>query len=297
MSSCQPCADGPQAHAAKPRLGRREMLARVGILAGIVPVAGAVDGLFVTPQWLTATDHAVGTGPIGASAQQDRLSIVQISDLHLKRIGHLEERLLAAVHAAPPDVIVLTGDMIDRQPSLGRFADFLRELPPQPRRFAITGNWEHWAGVPLAALGRLYESHAVELLVNRSIVFDHRGCRVRMTGLDDLVGGRPDAAFALENEEPCANHLLLAHCPAVRDAVPLPAAHGPTFMLSGHTHGGQIAPLGIVLKLPHGSGGYVSGWYRDGGTPLYVSRGIGTSLVPMRIGAAPELPRFEWSLA
>jgi predicted MPP superfamily phosphohydrolase len=67
-------------------------------------------------------------------------------------------------------------------------------------------------------------------------------------------------------------------------------------MLSGHTHGGQIAPFGIAIKLPHGSGGYVSGWSRDDGGPLYVSRGIGTSLVPIRIGATPELAQFDWSL-
>jgi predicted MPP superfamily phosphohydrolase len=67
-------------------------------------------------------------------------------------------------------------------------------------------------------------------------------------------------------------------------------------MLSGHTHGGQIAPFGVALKLPHGSGGYVAGWYRGDGVPLYVSRGIGTSLVPIRIGATPELAQFDWSL-
>ncbi len=293
MSSSPPHVDGPGAGGPRQGLGRREWLARMGILAGAVPVVGAVDGLLVTPRRLSTTDHAIGAG---VSPNAPRLSLLQISDLHLKQIGGLEERLLEKIHARAPDVIVLTGDVVDRRGSLWQLELFLRQLPHATRRFAITGNWEHWAGISLESLERLYAGHGVELLVNRSVVFDHGGRQVRVTGLDDLVAGQPDAEAALSAAEPCANHLLLAHCPAVRDAVPLPAAHAPTFMLSGHTHGGQIAPFGIAIKLPHGSGGYVSGWYRDDGVPLYVSRGIGTSLVPIRIGATPELAQFDWSL-
>ena len=238
------------------RLTRRELLARAGILASAVPLVGAVDGLFVTPGWLTASSHAVG----GGRPEKATLRVLQVSDLHLRTIGGLEQRLLAALHAAAADVIAFTGDVIDRQTALPQLETFLRECPRQPRCYAITGNWEHWSGVPLGALEKLYERQGVELLVNRSIEFAQDGCRVRVTGLDDLIGGSPDAAAALRDAAPCPNHVVLAHCPAVRDAVPLPAEHPADFMLSGHTHGGQIAPLGIVLKLPHGSGGYVSGW-------------------------------------
>jgi predicted MPP superfamily phosphohydrolase len=294
VSSFPQPIDPRAAHAGRPSLARRELLARMGILAGAVPVIGAVDGLMITPRRLTATDHAVGNDE---ARDAPRLSVLQLSDLHLKQIGDLEERLLEQVHARTPDVIVLTGDIVDRRGSLWQLELFLRRLPHAGRRFAIPGNWEHWAGISLESLERLYAGHGVELLVNRSAVFDHGGHRVRVTGLDDLVAGKPDADAALSAAEPCANHLLLAHCPAARDHLRLPRAHAPTFMLSGHTHGGQIAPFGLAIKLPHGSGGYVSGWYRDDGVPLYVSRGIGTSLVPVRIGATPELAHFDWSLA
>jgi predicted MPP superfamily phosphohydrolase len=92
------------------------------------------------------------------------------------------------------------------------------------------------------------------------------------------------------------HHLVLAHCPAARDALGLPTEHPASLVLSGHTHGGQIAPLGIATWRPTGSGRYVAGWYTDGGPPLYVSRGVGTSLVPVRIGAAPEMVRIDWWL-
>ena len=94
-----------------------------------------------------------------------------------------------------------------------------------------------------------------------------------------------------------AHHLVLAHCPITRDALALPAGHAASLVLSGHTHGGQVAPFGIATILPRGCGRYVAGWYRDAGPPMYVSRGIGTSLLPVRIGATPELVCIDWRLA
>ncbi|NCA10770.1 metallophosphoesterase, partial [bacterium] len=209
----------------------------------------------------------------------------------------LETQLLTALHESHADLILFTGDMLDRQLHLWRLETFLRECPTGPRRFAILGNWEHRTGVPTEAFARLYDRHGVELLVNRSVEVAVAGTRVRVTGLDDLRGGRPDAFTALAAGAPTPNHLVLAHCPLSRDAVALPAEHPADLMLAGHTHGGQVAVLGQPLVLPTGSGRYVAGWYRDDGPPMYVSRGIGTSLLPVRLGAPPELVRIDWALA
>lgn len=274
-------------------LTRRRLLTAGGLCAAGLPTVGAIDGFLVTPRRLDVTDHAVASREPHAAA---RLRLAQVSDLHHHRIGTLETRLLTALHDARPDVVVFTGDMIDRRADLWQLETFLRECPAAPHRFAILGNWEHWAGVPREALERLYERHGIELLVNRSSEITTHGTRVRITGLDDLRGGLPDASAALAQADPAPNHLLLAHCPLSRDQVPLPAEHPVDFMLAGHTHGGQVAPLGVALTLPGGSGRYVAGWYRDAGPPMYVSRGIGTSMVPVRIGATPELARFEWTL-
>jgi predicted MPP superfamily phosphohydrolase len=119
---------------------------------------------------------------------------------------------------------------------------------------------------------------------------------VRVTGFDDIRRGQPDPVAALAGSEPCDHHLVLAHCPAHRDALDLPAEHPADLVLSGHTHGGQVAPGGFALLTPPGSGRYVAGWYRDDGPPLFVSRGIGTSTVPIRLGSAPELACIDWHL-
>lgn len=283
-----------EARSAAPGMSRRRLLAAGGLFAVGVPTAGAIDGLFVTPHRLQTTTHTLASRAPRADA---RLRMLQVSDLHLHRIGRLETRLLAGLHDARADVILFTGDMIDRRHDLWQLETFLRECPASPRRFAILGNWEYWAGVPREALERLYESHGIELLVNRSVEFAAAGTRVRITGLDDLRGGSPDAAAALCDAQPAPNHLVLAHCPLSRDVVMIPADHPVDLVLAGHTHGGQVTPFGMALTLPAGSGRYVAGWYREAGPPMYVSRGIGTSLIPVRIGATPELVRFEWTLA
>lgn len=271
------------------------MLAASVALAG-VPVAAGIRALVVTPGLLETSWHAFGAP--GATAP--RLRIVQVSDLHLRSFGPVERKVIDTISAARPDMIVLTGDMVESSRGLGPLREFLDSCP-RVKSFAIPGNWEYSSGVPMHEFARLCHRVGIEWLVNRSIVVPHAGTTVRITGLDDLQGGRPDADRALANAESVPHHLVLAHCPASRDRIAMPSRHTATLMLSGHTHGGQVAPLGVALVLPPGSGGYVSGWYgrHDGSSrpPLYVSRGIGTSVVPVRLGALPELAVFDWALA
>lgn len=276
-------------------LPRRKMLAASAALAGL-PVAAGVDGLLVTPRRLDVTRHLFGTAITAAAP----LRIVQVSDLHIRGFGVVEEQVLDAIATARPDVIMHTGDMLESPQGLEPLREFLRRCPAVPS-FAIPGNWEYASRVPLISLGRLCETAGIDWLVNRSVVVSHAGASLRITGLDDLRSGRPDATAALAAAEPMPNHLVLAHCPAQRDQLNLPQHHAADLVLSGHTHGGQVAPLGMPVVLPPGSGRYVAGWYgRQGGDalpPLYVSRGVGTSLIPVRLGAVPEVAVFEWTLA
>ena len=277
-----------RAGGARRRIDRRTALRGGCLAAGAALAAVAVDGAVVTPRRLVTSDHALGSGDVPP------LKLAQVSDLHLRGIGTLERQLIERLHESAADLIVFTGDAIDAAGALGLLDQLLAELPAAARRLAILGNWEHRCGVGVDALARTYERHDVELLVNRSIVVEHRGRSLRVTGLDDLLLGRPDPAAALADATPSDGHLVLAHCPAARDALGLPPAHPASLVLADHTHGGQIAPLGKALVRPYGSGRYVAGWYRDGGPPMYVSRGIGTSLLPVRLGAPPELVRIEW---
>ncbi|MFN8967247.1 MAG: hypothetical protein ACK5XR_00570 [Pseudanabaena sp.] len=80
------------------------------------------------------------------------------------------------------------------------------------------------------------------------------------------------------------------------DELRILSEYKPQYMLSGHTHGGQLSFFGIAPILPPRSGKYVSGWYQNNAIFLYVSRGLGISILPIRIGSVPEIAYFEWVL-
>jgi predicted MPP superfamily phosphohydrolase len=280
------------------QMTRRRWIASVtsAAIAGVTADAFAIE-----PNRVTVSRHRLGT-PGGTVAR-----IAHLTDLHLQSVGRHEERIATEVAALRPNLILLTGDSIDDAGRLDVLERFLALLDEQTVKLAILGNWEHWAGVNVPSLARVYERRNCRLLRNESVVIPFGAAELLVTGLDDLVGGTPDVPAALAGAMPRPNHLLLAHCPMHRDVFRPAAATrtpgidprliAPQLMLAGHTHGGQIAPLGWAPLRPRGSGRYVRGWYRDDPIPLYVSRGLGTSIVPARFCAAPEVAYFEWTLA
>jgi predicted MPP superfamily phosphohydrolase len=300
-------------------LTRREWLATAaGAAAGVGIAASATSilrrALSRDAERLSVTRHLVGGAGAGDQTGAPAMRVAQLSDLHIRAIGAREERVAAAVAAQRPDLIVFTGDSVDHPAHLRTLGEFLDLLEHGTRKLAILGDGERAGGVDARRLERVYERRGCELLVNDVADLRVAGRHVLVTGLDDLIGGTPDPARALVGSEPTPHHLLLAHCPAQRDRIRWqrvsPASTAkvpdgpevdltpfrPQWMLSGHTHGGQIAPFGWPLLRPRGSGRYVSGWYRDATPALYVSRGIGTSTIPGRYRVPPEVPVFEWRL-
>lgn len=231
------------------------------------------------------------------------LRIAHLTDLHLREFGDYEERVAQTVNAAKPDVILLTGDSIDRRSRLPVLAAFLQALDAQVPKYAILGNWEHQCSVDLGALSTVYAGHHGRLLVNESARCTHGNAELLVTGLDDFLRGSPNLSLALEGAEPCAMHVLLTHCPAHHDAIRADrneadaaalARFRPQLVLAGHTHGGQVNLGGFCPWRPGGSGRYVSGWYSDVGLHMYVSRGIGVVDIPIRFGARPEVAIMDW---
>ena len=303
---------------------RRQFIATVAA-AGAVSSGIGVDGFLVEPERVAISRLRLATGAsAGASAgtgarpgdSAATVTFVHLSDLHLQEVQSHERRVAAAVNALAPDFVVITGDSIDRRDKLPQLHDFLALLDARTPKFAILGNWEPACRVDLHALARVYAAANCRLLINETAIYTHGIIRVLITGLDDLLEGRANVAGALAGIEPEPNHLILAHCPVHRDVLrhvrpqsgnrwsglrPQDAAvfqrFAPTCVLSGHTHGGQVNFFGFAPWRPRGSGRYISGWYRDVEPALYVSRGIGTIDLPIRIGAAPEVARFEWVLA
>ena len=249
----------------------------------------------------------------------DGLTIVQISDLHVG--PYIRERdLLHVVDLAShlrPDLMVITGDVLDRSlSSLPDALNGLKGIRAPLGVFAVLGNHDYYAdrysfsgryrGAVRIATG--LESIGIKTLRNQVVHLGGEQDRLALMGLDWLTTGPRDRNFF--SYKPAETRRQLRHM--VRDAGPetpriLLAHHPDTFLevpthkigltLSGHTHGGGQVILGYVNGVPIGIGmlrfKYLSGLYREHGCSLYVNRGIGYLGIPLRINCPPEISRFK----
>jgi predicted MPP superfamily phosphohydrolase len=214
------------------------------------------------------------------------LTVAHLSDLHVASLGRRESRLLRFLDEERPDVIVITGDSVsDEDVQTDAAYVPVRALLSQLRAplgvFAVRGNWENWRR--LRGERAFYEEAGVTLLVNEAApVRDD----VWVLGLDDAANGTPEPDRARERVPDGVFRIVLFHSPVAFARV----AGREELALAGHTHGGQVRiPFLPPLWMPPGADGYVEGWYEKQGTRLYVSRGIGTSIAPVRLFCRPEL--------
>lgn len=244
--------------------------------------------LWIEPNWIKINQYT-----LNPHTEEQRVRVVQLSDLHLRKIGRREASIIQSLTLLKPDLIILSGDVIDRPDTLPILDDFLTALGPVPK-VAVLGNWEYWATVDLQALRKLYEEkHHTTLLINERVTFDLHSTSLEITGLDDFTAGHPKlkSAQALSDAK---LSLLIQHSPGWFDQ-PIAMQHKLKFdlCLSGHTHGGQITLFGLPIWHPQGSGTFSSGFYEHPLCTLYVSQGIGTSILPARFGARPEIAVFN----
>jgi predicted MPP superfamily phosphohydrolase len=222
----------------------------------------------------------------------DGYTIAQISDLHMG--PHLAERDLYAglslVRRARPDLVVVTGDIVDLDPNYTPFiARTLADLPARDGVAAILGNHDHYSGAGAVSDG--LRSAGVDVLVNQGRLLRAKdGGGFALLGVDDRWSSRYGGAgarldLALSMVPPDAPRILLSHQPPTVDLW----AGQVALQLSGHTHGGQInpgfRPADLFFR-------YVAGSYAVRGTTLYVNRGFGTVGPPSRVGAPPEVTRI-----
>ncbi|MFO1076869.1 MAG: metallophosphoesterase [Planctomycetota bacterium] len=219
----------------------------------------------------------------------DGLRIAFVSDVHAG--SFMNERDLAAIFArvaaAEPDLVLFGGDLVNtRERELLLFRRPLRLLQPRHGMFAVPGNHDHFWGPDIGLWTSFLADHGVRVLLNRGVRITHGDGSLWLCGVDDLTEGCPDIAQALAGRgdgEPC---VLLSHHP---DFFFEAAANGVELTLSGHTHGGQIRVFGRA-PIHHSRFGYEQGWFEQHGARLYVGRGVGVTVLPVRIDAPPEVP-------
>lgn len=272
---------------------RRVALRKADRVALVILILAGLTAFYATaiePHWLEVSRHEL------PAAVRTRLTVAQVSDLHTGGVGRRERAVLEALERERPDLIVITGDSVvdgdlfapklglPDDPSYGKVADVLRRMRAPLGVWAVRGNWENVRHTRDERA--FYAAAGVRLLVNES-------AQVRddfwLVGLDDADSGGPDVARAQKSLPAEVASLTLMHSPAFFTRLPesLPLA------LAGHTHGGQVRLPGVAPWLPSGSGEFVSGWYSKGKARLFVSRGIGTAMLPIRFGCRPELAIFS----
>jgi predicted MPP superfamily phosphohydrolase len=254
---------------------RRDFLKLFGVLAG-----ASVGGVAYAKQ---SNIVAITKRDLFVPSITSDLKIVAISDLHAPSYFQYNDYqdLANIINGQDPDILILAGDMIE-EAGAEELATEFSLLKAKITKLAILGNWEYYALLDLERLRKEYEKAGVTLLVNERI--ELKGLIV--AGLDDFLHGSPD--YRLLNEESTNPLLVISHCPESFDFMPL-VHKSPLIIISGHTHGGQIAPFGVVLVKPDGCGPYEKGWYWRGKQGMYVMRGVGTTGIPVRIGSRPEV--------
>lgn len=218
----------------------------------------------------------------------DGLTIAQISDVHAGQFMTLDrlENVRALVCQLRPDLVVFTGDQLDRREvDAELFVQAFAGLQAPLGVFGILGNHDYLAGreLALAAL----EAAGITPLVNESALVSRRGDTLLVAGVDELEAPRPFGPdFSVLQAGNGFFKLVLCHQPRLW---PEAIRHGADITLSGHTHGGQISPIGERFSIARLATRFVAGPYLSGSHILYVSRGVGVGAVPLRVGTWPEV--------
>jgi uncharacterized protein len=285
-----------------PALPRRAFLAQA--TAGSAFLIGSSSSLYgaLRGRYDYSVEEVVVKIP-GLPRALDGFSIAQLSDVHVgvyvgdRELAIAEELL----RQAKPDLIVLTGDLLDNDPRLApQLGRFVRRLPRLAREgvVAISGNHDYFAGVDEMAAA--IRGAGARILRNDAHVIGVPGAGFALLGVDDVWARREGAGPDLDRAVRALPRIGGRVAPAL-DLPRILLCHNPSFFaeaagqvalqLSGHTHGGQInlgiRPADYVLP-----GGWVAGRYDQSGSVLYVNRGFGTVGPPARVFAPPEVTRI-----
>lgn len=272
-------------------INRRKFLKRgIRLAAALiaVPASGFGYARWVEPGWLETVNLDVKLPRLPQA--WDGMRIIQFSDLHLGFHLHAKDLppLVETINRLQPGLICFTGDLLDHPinwTERAAAAKALAELHAPYGKYAVLGNHD---GRPEDVESMLSEA-GFRVLRNGLARLEHPDGAFCIAGVEDSIKGIPDLAGALQGSRDEEFKLLLAHCP---DYAITAASFPVDLQLSGHSHGGQVRiPFYGHVVTPLEAKHFVQGMYslNDGKLQLYVNRGIGVSMLPVRFFCRPEL--------
>ncbi len=273
----------------KSKITKKQKYIKLAITLGIV-IALIVFCNFQNKH-LETTNYTYEAEQLGADLEGYR--IVQISDLHNAKFGKNNKRLIDKVRECDPDMIVLTGDLVDsNHTNVNRAVQFVNEIVKICPVYYVTGNHEYWLETSeYDELMTGLTGAGVVILDDQAVEISRGDAKFRLVGLDDKSLADGTLGTLLNDESEFT--VVLAHEPQYLARY---ASTGVDLVLSGHAHGGQFRlPFvgGIVAPdqgfLPE----YTAGEYYMNGTEMIVSRGLGNSVIPVRLFNYPEIVCVE----
>lgn len=282
-----PAGGSPDGGKEQPGIDRRLLLARgAAIFAGLT--ATGITGYGVRtalgPPQLDRVQLPMAKLP----RAMDGTRLAVVSDIHLGPLTgtHHASRIVNLINSVDADIVCIVGDLVDGSVAeLGRFAAPLADIKSRRGAYFVTGNHEYYSGYQewVAEVARL----GVRPLRNERLELDG----LDLAGVNDIGGAEfgdgPDLRRALGDRDTGRPVVLMAHQPVVaHDAAPF----GVDLQVSGHTHGGQMAPFNLLVPLQQP---VVSGFGEVDGVPVYVTNGAGFWGPPVRVGAPPQVTVIE----
>jgi uncharacterized protein len=222
--------------------------------------------------------------------QLDGFRIIHLSDIHHSPFTGLDhiKRTIRICNRLRPDMVVLTGDYVSHEAEyIKPVAKALGELRSRLGTFGCLGNHDHWTDADLVT--RHLVENGISMLINSGSRFEADGAAFWLAGVDDHMVGKTDVPSALRGSYPDEMKLLLAHNPVIfREAV----RNGVDLTLSGHTHGGQVKLRDDDKRLwPRRR--LSAGLHARRQSQIYITRGIGTVVLPVRYQCPPEISLLE----
>ncbi|MBD3382537.1 MAG: hypothetical protein GF404_10115 [candidate division Zixibacteria bacterium] len=224
------------------------------------------------------------------------LRIAHLSDLHTSDYGLLEQIVIRRLMDIDPDLIFLTGDYIDYNDEIPACSIFLGRIAEIAVTVATLGNNDHsFRGreIELERLKNIFSLYDISLLQNQSALLHTGTDSVFLVGLDDDYLWFDDYYLASYGIPDSVPKIVLAHSPDVAHKIDLT---GVKLILSGHTHGGQIRVPYFNEIYSNTRFDYTSGlsFADDSSTVMYNNRGLGTTMIPLRLFSAPEIAVFDF---
>lgn len=213
-------------------------------------------------------------------------TILQLSDLHSKEYGTKQDKLLKLIGSQNYDLVVVTGDLVDKgNPLIEPGIHLVQGLKRKPTYF-VPGNHDWWTGFQfkdqLLQIG-------VKILDNQAVKLTKNGEHIWLVGVDDPYLGRDRLNEALSQINDSAPRLLMAHAPNV---FPLAVKSGIDLLMVGHTHGGQVRLPIVGAVIVPGQGLFPEwdyGLFSSGKTRMVITAGLGESVLPIRFNIRPEI--------